>query len=417
MLLLASQIFCQTDPALVEMALKEFKPTNKNIWWLKDMYGTLDYNHPIHMVIVTDNKVYKGAYKMINSNEIFYLQGTNNGEDIVLVETDTLERITGYITGQMSDDKFYCSWSDKKKFQILPMFLSGVTKSSDEITNVGWAGYFKNNDPQVDSLMAFFISTNAEQASGKLIYPNSSYSIVLEIENDDRTKLRFVPNALDVLPEMLIDIKKQKITFIGNTKKKDIQFSNTKKLKLRSKTYVNFEHNLSFNYPEFGNKKFDQIINDHFIEKYMTISNNHILKHEDRSISDRLTHIEYGDFKCHFINDTIISGIFFFQSSKHSEILEFPFNYLIRQNTEFDFKKVQLKNYSIDAEIESFIEKLLIQNKDAHPKENSKKYFLRTFDDEGMRCKTAFNSIYGDKTLTIPYHFLRGLSKKQKLFK
>ena len=52
-----------------------------------------------------------------------FLDGNHDGEEIVLVESDSLGRSTGIIKGDMNDDKFYCSWSDVKNIEQYPLFL------------------------------------------------------------------------------------------------------------------------------------------------------------------------------------------------------------------------------------------------------------------------------------------------------
>ena len=82
----------------MNMAMEHFgKPEARSVWWLKDFKGYFDQNHAIRMVLATDNNAFKGAYEYLSSGEKFYLDGNYDGEQIVLVESDSLSRTTGIL--------------------------------------------------------------------------------------------------------------------------------------------------------------------------------------------------------------------------------------------------------------------------------------------------------------------------------
>ncbi len=414
----ASISYGQKDASLIEIALKDFKPANKNIWWLKDMHGHIDHTHEIHMVLATDNNFFKGAYRLESSGEIFFLEGNHNGAEIVLVETDKLDRLTGYVIGEMADDKFYCKWYDSHKIQSLPIFVSGVAPVGvSPCSNVGWTHHYTNVDLTKDSLISMIVAKNQGSVKGTFVYPSHSFEANLQEENDDFSLLRFVPKALQQVPEMVIDLNKQTTTVVTNRKNKSFGISKKNGVNLICRSFMNFEHNISYTYPQFGQKKLDEYLQQNFIDKYMTLEKQLVVSHEDQSINDRLSHTEFGTFKNMFVNDTLVSGIFFFQSSKHDQIIEIPFNYLLKRKEVFSFDKVTLPNLNMSAEIDAYIDELINKNPNSYSSKKGSDFLIHTFNHEGLSCKTAFNPIYGDETIIVPYDFLRSKCKKQKLFK
>jgi hypothetical protein len=409
-------VFSQTKSAVLEsMALKDFKPSNKNIWWLKDMKGYMDHTHPIRMVIATDNKVFKGAYELINSGERFNLEGNFEGDEVVLIETDSLDRVTGYIKGDIIDDRFYAKWSDSKNFISHSIFVSSEPKA-DICGNLGWGRFYKNINIFQDSMVSIFISKSEDKYEAIISYKNSFHKANLEPEDESGYLLRYVPEPFSGRDEMILDIKNNKIKFLRSKIRKPIQLEVKKEVFLNCKSLINFDHDISYTYPIINDKKFELYIQTEFVNQYMDIVKESLKPHDNFSISERALHQEVGNFKFNYLNDTILSGIFFFQSSAHNQILELPLNYIFSSKKDYKFDQGFIDKYNFASDVKSYLMDYnsMSKTKLAFTPED---YKIFLFDREGIKCKTPFHIMYGEDEVIIPYTFFNSKIKKKSFYK
>jgi hypothetical protein len=404
-----------TSGVLESMALKDFKPSNKNIWWLKDMTGHVGYAHPIRIVLATDNKVFKGAYEMLQSGEKFNLEGSFEGDEIVLIETDSLDRVTGYIKGDMFDDRFYAKWSDPKNFSTLPIFVTSQ-KRNEVCGNLGWAKYYVNESVFLDSMVSLVVMKNEDKHDIIINYKNSTIYGALESEDENGNQLRYVPEAFSGNEEMIIDIKNNLVKFLRSKIKKPLTLVKKKEVILNCRSLLNFDHNISYTFPIIGEKKFDDYVATEIVNKYMEFSSDVFKPHDDLSISERAQHQEVGNFKFNYLNDTLLSGVFFFQSSKHSQILELPFNYIFKAKKEYKFNEGFVEKYDFTKDVLSYLNEMKAKPKsfmDFAPE----KYNMFLLDKNGVKCKTPFDIINGDDAVTIPYAYFTSKLKKKSFYK
>jgi hypothetical protein len=411
----SSFAIAQQEPdVLLQMAMQHFgKPNDTHAWWLKDMKGYLDHTHEIRMVLATDNVSFKGAYEIISSKQRFYLDGQYNGEQIVLLETDSLERPTGFIKGDMNDDRFYCEWTDRNSQSPVPLFLYHNRPSQNPCGNVGWAHYFKIQNKVVDSIQSLTVYKNEGETYMVINSKNSHIVHALECENDACTLLRHLPSSLTDLEEIVLDLEKNTLVFKSNEGENSIDILHTKSMYLNCKTYFDFDEKFSFIYPLTSDKKFNQYISSEVVDKYMGVSNHEYQLQNVCSLADRNSHAEFGQIKIDWFSDTLISGLFIFQSSKVYEVTEVPFMYNfikkrpITINALFDekFSFTQAKNKII-----ADVKRLRNSNDDDYFANAN--YDIVTLSPMGFKCRTAFNTLYGEDVIYIPYEVLRPYFKK-----
>jgi hypothetical protein len=400
---------------LESMALNDFKPANKNIWWLKDMKGYLDHIHPIRMVLATDNKIFKGAYELLNSGERFHLEGNFEGNEVVLIETDSLDRVTGYIKGDIIDDRFYAKWSDTKNFASYPIYVNSEPKI-EVCGNLGWARYYTNVNIFQDSLVSIFISKEEDNYKATINYKYSSHKAILEPEDENGNQLRYVPEPFSGRDEMIIDLKNSAINFLRKKIRKPIQLQKKNEVILNCKSYFDFNHNIAYSYPILIDKKISDNIQDEIINRYMNTHKEVLKPHENFTIAQRAEHQELGYFRFNYLNDTMLSGVFFFQSSVHDEIMELPFNYVFKSRKEVKFNEGFIDKYNFSQDVVKYINEK-IESEKIKSDFKAEQYSIFLLDKDGVKCKTPFHVINGDDEIIIPYAYFTSKIKKKSFYK
>jgi hypothetical protein len=419
----SSACFAQAEAKkdlLLEMAMERFGDLkNKGVWWLKDMKGFLDNTHEIRMVLATDNVKFKGAYEILSSRQRFYLEGEHTGEQIVLIEIDSLDNPTGSIRGDMNDDKFYCEWSTTKSKDAMPMFLYHNAPSPNPCGNVGWGHFFNVKSTIVDSIKSIAIFKKEMDAYMDIRSKHCVRRYNLECENDACTMLRHLPSSLMDQEEMIIDLRNNKIQFISIEGKNSIDILPKKSLYFNCNTYMDFDEKFSFLFPLTSDKKFNEYIYALAVDKYMGIGNHEYQSHEVVSYSDRNIHMEYGDLKVDWFSDTLISGVFMFQSSKTHEVTEVPFSYHFMKKRPIEWKDIFIEKFSFFEEKKKFISDYK-KKKDNNQDEDyfkDQEYNIVTFTPDGFKCKTVFNTLYGEDAIVIPYRYFSSFYKKNAILK
>lgn len=406
--------YAQERDDLLDMALTHFDAVkNENVWWLKDMKGFLDHTHEVRMVLATDNETFRGAYEILSSKQRFYLDGNHDGEQIVLTETDSSGITTGIIRGDMNDDKFYCEWSDLKNIEQLNLFLYTNSPSQNPCGNIGW---IKNYTINKDSIKNIVLYKKEEVVKLKIQYLHSRQEFVLDCEDDACNKMANYGTSYDTEKEIFIDQSKKEIKIKTLSGENKYSMNESNGMYFNCKSFMDFERRFSFIYTLTSNTKFNEYINYNFIDKYMS-PDTRKKEGEDVSRHDRFAHCEYGDIIIDLFNDTLISGMYILQSSKHNEVTELPFTYFFKKKKEFDFYDFYVDTFdfkeSIKAKIDEFKK---TKTKQGGPFAGAE-YPYVTLSDNGYLCRTKFNTIYGRDEIVIPYKEFSSFYKKKAMYK
>jgi hypothetical protein len=404
----------QKKDVLMDMALKHFDNTkNQKVWWLKDMTGFLDHTHEIRMVLATDNETFKGAYEVLSSRQRYYLDGNHDGEQIVLTETDSSGITTGVVRGDMNDDKFYCQWSDLKNTEQLDLFLFTKPPTQNPCGNIGWIKSYNVNKDSIRSIIVYKKEDVVKIIVKKL---NHNKEYIMECQDDACTQMIYYGSAFENESELQLDLESKNLTIktLSNIIKYKIYEENVMYFDCRS--YMDFERKFSYIYALTNDKNFNEFISYNFIDKYMSPDTKK-KKVDVVSKHDRFAHIEYGDIEIDIYNDTLISGLFLFQSSKHHEVTEIPFTYFFKKKKSFEIKDFYIESFNFEKSIEAKVKEIKKKNKSISDPFEKSEYPIITFTDNGYLCRTKFSTIYGRDEILIPYKEFNSYYKKKPLYK
>lgn len=400
---------------LMEMAMEHFgKPDPKSVWWLKDLKGNFDQTHEIRMVLATDNTLFKGAYEILSSKEKFYLDGNYDGEQIVLVESDSLGRTTGIIKGDMNDDILYAEWSDPKNTVQLSVYAAAGGISPYPCGNIGWAHYLSVKGP--DSLKKISVIKYEDKVALQLFYPASSVLHEMECLDDECRLLSHTPQDLEDQTLYQLDIDKNTLIGILDTKETLYQLKSVKSIYFDCSTYMDFDEKFSLVYPISASQKFNTWIVNEWVEKYGA-ARHHKRQQGNFSVSERLSHEEYGSFRLDFFNDKILSGLFTIQSSKYAQTTEIPITYWFEKEKSIAIQDLFLPGIDalavIHEQVDS-IKKMRLDN-DEFATFSAADYQYITCTSLGLLCRTTFSTVYGQDTILLPVEDIRKYLRKNAL--
>jgi hypothetical protein len=402
----------QSD-ALMNMAMEHFgKPEARSVWWLKDFKGYYDQNHAIRMVLATDNNAFKGAYEYLSSGEKFYLDGNYDGAQIVLVESDSLGRTTGIFKGDMNDEAFYAEWSDPKNIAAVPVFLTTENQTVNPCGNLGWAHNFAVKGQ--DSIKRVSVWKYEEEINVLLFYPSTQVLLQMECLDDQCFQLNQNNADMDEERHWHIDLEKQMMVNIVDQRETLYTLKSTKSLYFDCSSYMDFDDKFSMVYPISSSEKFNAWISEIWAEKYGS-SGKYIHKQQNNySVSDRVSHEEYGNVHLDFFNDKMVSGIFILQSSKYAEANELPFVYYFDKDKEISIAEIFLPGNNSAVLIEQMIADIKNDRGegDEFARFQAKDYRLVSIGWEGLVCRTPFSTIYGQDKIIVGKEKLKPYLKK-----
>lgn len=404
--------FGQEDK-LIEMAIDHFgKPDARSIWWLKDLSGFFDQTHEVRMVLATDNTVFKGAYEIKSSGEKFYLDGNYDGDQIILVETDSLGRTTGIIKGDMNDDEFYAEWSDPKNTIQLPINLSAAVSSPNPCGNIGWVHTFSVKGP--DSLKTVTVWKYEESIQLSLSYSHVRKIHDMECNDSDCKQLTHLTEDLE--DQIRYELDLDKFHLMAESEQKDIlyELKPVKSMYFDCLSYMDFDDKFSLVFPVSSSEKFNNWVRTAWSEKY-GFSGREIKKQQNiYSVSDRISHEEYGGVLIDYFDEKLFSGIFFIQSSKYPATSEIPFQYAFGKDKAFSVEDIFAEGVDGKAILLNEIaeKKKSRAEQDEYPQFSASDYSVWTINEEGIICRTSFSTIYGRDSIVIEKQKLKPFVRK-----
>lgn len=391
-----SKLCAQTDD-LMNLAMQHFGSENQTgAWWLKDFSGYLDYVHPVRMVVATNNEIYKGAYELKNSGLKFYIDGQLEGNEIHFVETDLNGRVTGYITGELNENKFYCTWSDVRNIEKMNLNVFENTASTICENHLGWIEYYEPLDAKSE-VKSYTIQN--KEGTYTLFY--SDKSIVMECNDETCSTLSSLSAFGDNEAEILFDRVHKSISFDPENKVAS-HLNLLNKMAFEANTFIDFDEKISVIYPISKNVKFSNWSSTFFTNLFNKETFEFVKKTNNDALSDRFTNVYIGDVFIDILSDSMISGLFTIQSSNFNPVIEQTFLYDLKKNRKVEVEDVLLVNDEF--------KKILIDkaSKLESERPNEEKQLIHyTFTESGLKCRTAFSTLYGRESAVIPYAELK----------
>ncbi len=388
---------------------------NKELW-VKKYIGTLDKTHPISLGMATNGKEWRGILRYEQSGIQFTVEGKKDKDLISFSELDSEGRASGHLMLSDSEDGLMGSWKS----------LDG-SRSHD----IAFVEYPTSKNPTLcpDSFTEYY--------SGKIVDTPSQLTIIRELGEFVKAELIYGKEVIELNPSCLnetcivfsdtLDVEELPYTvlrfkysdnslgLVATGKKGDKGLATLEldgKLAYQCQNYLDYKQIKSILYPKTGSK-FDSYIEE-MVDAYMKTSKVQVA--EDNIPDERLIKHFGAWIDIHYYDAHLISGMLYY-SLDGGEDMSQTFTYHIK-----DEKVVEIKDV-IDIDklskeiIPSYLakereEKQNFQDQAVQDWYNKQSYDLITLSEGGLKFSTAYNTLIGSQSFTIPYSEIKDEMKK-----
>lgn len=392
----------------------------KNVWILL-LSGKLDGIHIIDMALGTDGKNCKGFYYLRSSGERFELDGDEDDGAFTLIESHKRGKSTGFIMAKFDGQNFSGKWMDVFKRQSLS-FEANVVGKFDDFQPVlcderSWHLYFKGKLGNLNAFVHvdkfkdnYYVFSKYGESVFLDTIPVSSATDALVFSIADKYKCILTMDALDY-----IVVENQEMN-------QNYLLPREAKAGYKCFEFINFTTRIETQRPVLQHKKFSLWLDGEF-KKWYDQNDKKINQKNEESVSNqhRYRDVGYGWVEISFINDGLVSGNIFTQSSWKKGTDKKSFIYDLKQSRLIHPEELFLSSAQNVSVVESMIQekKKLMSFKDPKVrdwvlKQNFNYIMLK---EEGVSFQTGFSNIYGEHNILIPYEELQPYFKNKSMLK
>ncbi|MCB0661857.1 MAG: hypothetical protein KDC24_03880 [Saprospiraceae bacterium] len=416
------------SPELVQQARAQFDK-KYNLVWTKQFKGRFNDYNDIAIALAYDGLYCKGVWQFLKSRETFRLDGTIEGKNLLLNETDEEGNITGYLQGTLDGNNFVGSWSRldnqfgvpvswelSERQSLLPSYC-GENKWINRYTGVLGG----------KTLELILQKVHGDFVQGKLYLEdkNITYDVSGQAVAAGSTYLQLRNYLDEPSGYLLVDLHNQ-VSFKAiweDEKKNKLEgnFDLSGRLIIGCLEYADFFGVCDIMFPKSNQSAFNKYI-ETFAEEFASDCRAFLRQKSKELTKDpdlRISYYANGWFETEFFNREIISGIQEFSASWEKEPVMIPVNYHLPSGKVITFEDIFREEYDMPY----FVEKVVRKEMEKHPLYKSDPSFRAwikkvdfpffTLRREGIYFSTGFNAVYGRQGITIPFSKLRSFLKKK----
>ena len=401
---------------------------DKKDLWIHQLSGLLDGIHKIDMVIGTDGKECKGIYTLRSSNLSFYFEGEDTGEHIRLLEMTKSGKFSGYIMGNYDGKNLNAIWMDVKKIQQLTLTASVqnnfITERDKVCNSPEWISKYEGKI-EGERLK---LTVHFQKGQYKLLW-QAGDRIFSDIYTDDLNQSTF--------PELnfsgtVLNKKKLNLKSITESTSADnvvqllsgnevFKMNLTARLNFDCYEYANFSTRWELIRPNPEKPKFSAWLEQNFKQWFSENQKKSFQQSDDEfSTTERWAHNIYGWVEVDLFNADLISGTVYRQHSQESNVQKHAFIYDLSNGKELKIGELFEKNFDATDYIRKVIKarKKELQVTPVMRKWINGQDFLNiSLTSQGISCRTAFHTVYGEHEILIPYKDIKDKIKLRTLLK
>ena len=401
------------------------KPTK--IQWIKHYKGRIDDINDISIALAYDGRNCKGILRYLRSNETFYLDGKIKNNKIKLEEIDFKKRTSGYIQGQMVNDKIVGEWSNVDNTIAGKIKLEEVAEEAQTPSHCGnnkWLRIYsgKVNNEEVELILQKDVDTGVKGSIYFKTTKKSKLAIGVTIKDHFIIKI----TELDGNVFGTLDLTKE-----GNRNKLKGTFTNsdglvkTTPFRLVNQygmdcvEFADYMTSYDFTFPKTKNAYFNKWIEekvDKWVKSCHAYGYKQKVKNEPNPFS-RTSLRAFGWTDVHLLNDRLFSGFLTFSKtwSKKEDCISFNFDRTAGKMLELN--ELFIEGFDYNTFIKNYIKiksaQLKLTKKAAFNDWIDREDFpLFTIRNEGLCFSSFFNPIFGQQHILLPFEKLRPYLKK-----
>ncbi len=369
-ILLCFNLSAQSDFESLKVATQSLDSplSNSPMTWEKSMYGTMDQRFKFKIWMLTDQSKYIGAYQFEHSSEIHPFEGEVTEDQVILNVWSDDYNLAGLITGDFNNEVFYGTWRSKDGLEEYAF----IAYDNESQIKLDWVKSFKNQNDfilikyigdqyQAEGLIHGIYHKGILVEKGEHLYEWNFDSVDNQNSNTALIHLRGESIHFHNDAEISIALEKNnEVTFIIDVPKS------------LDKSYVMT--------PLWGNAKLTKNWKS-FLERYL-----------DFDYSDSMqVNIEV---EIDYLDHNIVSGIVSNQNKYSNRLDESAFWVNLKKKKVYQCQNVLPKDHNLQD----------------YWKNNPCANFNTSFDQllitksfEGLKVRSPFSTIYGQKTCLIPF--------------
>ncbi len=408
--------------------VRDLFPANTKNVWINQLRGKLGDIHLVDMIIGTDGYTCKGLYTMVQSGETFFFEGQEKAKQLQLVELNGDQRMTGFIFGRYDGKSFDGKWYDAQKKDSLSLVLTFVASYGQELPKAEpishwhriYEGllegkkrkiYLHRDGLQYDCVHYDNNVRHEQHTTGKgtraeflaFGFTDGAFSGKwLALDTSDLEKVDVILPANDGYDVVATLRQESALEFV--------QYE-----------YADYYSRLVCIRPASQNKKFTLWMDD-VLRQWIQNRISKMAEHgaETKGTKDRWVQYADGWVEVDLFLNQAVSGTIYLQSSLDQHTEKIPFIYDLKSERELRLEELFTEKGNGNELLVKLVKENVVQTNWAKTESDwvrKQDFKYCTLSDEGICCRTDFNTIYGEKKVTIPYDVLLPFMKETSLVK
>lgn len=414
--------------SITEMVEVQFEESElKNIRYFR---GRLNDINEIVIALGDNGSEYKGVLQYMRSKEIFLLEGKMDFDKLKLIEKDTSQNVTGYITGEINDFLGITGeWYNYNRMIGADIRLLPYQNEPKYPTYCGdnkWVRVYKGFIEE-EEVELFLKRGGHNKIRGLIWFANENKSYFAEGYMDNGTRiinLHFRDENWKSKGsiEGNVSFYNDDIegTYTLDTAKSTYSLYVDKTLSVGCIEYSNYISILEVLYPKTRNLAFNETLKSK-IDDWVALSKAYVNDYQSQfpalTPTQRHSLRSYFWYDISYISDDLMSLVGTFSNTWEKEANKFVYNFDLKNDKEILLEDLFLENSDYKNTIYTYIRED-IRNRPYYTDPTFQQWILGvefeyfTIRKDGLHFSTPFHGIFGEQHCTIPYTTLLPYLKK-----
>ena len=423
--------FLQAQDSVKDSPLLDFFEKPKKVQWVKHYKGRIDDLNDVAISLAFDGKNCKGELLYLRSKEIFDLVGILKKDKIILQEIDQDQNISGYLKGELKEDKLKLDWSNTTNSIGGRILLNEVAEPFNVPTYCGdnkWIRLYKGLIGR-EKVELFLHKESSQAVNGTAYFKNKNKTFQVRgfIDAFDNVNLN-IKDHFDQLQGKLEGTFDEKQKFNANFldqshSQTTCSFYMKNFLLVGCIEYADYSTSYDVLYPKTQNASFNKWVEqltEEWIKScklYSIETKKHYTKMEPALRSAIRANVWCS---VDYYSDKLISGMLTFSNTWTSEEENRVINFDLKKNVEINTEDIFKSDFDYRELLRGYLNDQiskheLYKNLDYREWLSKEDFPFFTIRKDGINFSTKFNPIFGQQEVLIPYTRLKGHIRKKSI--
>ncbi len=421
----------QAQNAIKESSLLDFFEKPKKVQWVKHYKGRIDDLNDVAISLAYDGKNCKGELLYLRSKEVFDLVGILKKGKLTLQEIDQYQNISGYLKGEMSDDRLKLDWSNTTNTIGGRILLDEVDQPYNIPTYCGdnkWIRLYKGLIGR-DKVELILHKESSQLVNGTAYFKNENKTFQVRgfIDAFDNVNLN-IKDHFDQpqgkLEGTFDEKQKFNANFLDNSyKQTTCSFYMKHLLPIGCVEYADYSTSYDVLYPKTKNAAFNKWA-EQLTEEWIKSCKLYAIKTKKHyaQMEPPLRSAIRANVWCavDYYSDKLISGVLTFSNTWTSEEENRAINFDLKKNKEINIEDIFKRDFDYRELLRTYLNEQiskheLYKNLDYREWLSKEDFPFFTIRKDGINFSTKFNPIFGQQEVLIPYAKLKEHMKKKSI--